>query len=323
MPPVIATSLSDPLYYLRNAEQVIKLCLRQYPHLLTPEERQHLQQFLQLTTASQALLVRLVMRKGTLFRTDKLNYHEVPNLMCALEELSAVGLATLLPAITLSELCQLTKREECRHLVQRLIKTELKANTRKADLIATLLSHYPTSEPQPLATWWPEASFQVIELRAAALFERLRLMFFGNLHQDWSEFVLTELGLQQFETVPLTPDSQPFQTRAEVDLYLTLQHLLARVNEGEAIADIYPLLPAPVHCEWLEYRRNKVLYQLGRIAERQLELSLALNLYEQSSHREAYIRTLRLLEKQHPPVRYLLKLGMHSVILSNLKRALS
>ena len=31
-----------------------------------------------------------------------------------------------------------------------------------------------------------------------ALCDRLRLMFFGNLRQDWAEFVLTELGLQRF-----------------------------------------------------------------------------------------------------------------------------
>lgn len=302
MPLVTTTSLADPLYYLRNAQQVIKLCLSQYSDLLTPSETQPLQQLLQLNTPSQALLVRLVMRKGTLFRTDKLSYTEVPDLTQALTLLSSLGLVSFEPELLLSELCHLAKREECLQLARLTIsETPFAASSRKGDLISALLTQAITDTAQPLTVWWPNAPFKIIELSCATLFDRLRLIFFGNLQQDWSEFVLTELGLQQFEPVALTPDSRPFHTRAEVDLYLTLQQLQNRVYEGEPIAHIQPLLPAPVACEWLEYRRNKVLYQLGREAERQQDLALALDLYQQSEHRQAQVRTLRLLEKQLSP----------------------
>ena len=36
-------------------------------------------------------------------------------------------------------------------------------------------------------------------LMAGEVCERFRLMFFGNLHQDWSEFVLADLGVFQYE----------------------------------------------------------------------------------------------------------------------------
>lgn len=302
MPLVTTTSLADPLYYLRNAQQVIKLCLSQYSDLLTPAETQPLQRLLQLNTPAQALLVRLVMRKGTLFRTDKLSYTEVPDLTQALTLLSSLGLVSFEPELLLSELCHLAKREECLQLARLTIsEISFAASSRKGDLVSALLTQAITDTAQPLAVWWPNAPFKIIELSCATLFDRLRLIFFGNLHQDWSEFVLTELGLQQFEPVALTPDSRPFHTRAEVDLYLTLQQLQNRVYEGEPIAHIQPLLPARVACEWLEYRRNKVLYQLGREAERQQDLALALDLYQQSEHREAQVRTLRLLEKQLSP----------------------
>ncbi|ART83175.1 VRR-NUC domain-containing protein [Oceanisphaera profunda] len=302
MPLVTATSLADPLYYLRNAQQVIELCLSQYSDLLTPGETQQLQQLLQLDTPAQALLVRLVMRKGTLFRTDKLSYTEVPDLSAALRLLSALGLVSLEPELLLSELCHLAKREECVALA-RLTTSEtlFAASSRKGDLVSALLEQATTDDLKTLAAWWPDAPFTVIQLSCASLFDRLRLMFFGNLRQDWSEFVLTELGLQQFEAMPLNSDSKPFQARAEVDLYLALQQLQSRVFNGEPIANIRPLLPAPVACEWIEYRRHKVLYQFGREAERQQDLSLALDLYQQSKHREAQVRTLRLLEKQLSP----------------------
>lgn len=302
MPLVTATSLADPLYYLRNAQQVIKLCLSQYTDLLTPAETQQLQQLLQLDTPAQALLVRLVMRKGTLFRTDKLSYTEAPDLTQALTLLSALGLVSLEPKLLLSELCHLAKREECLALARlRISDVTFAANSRKVDLVSALLEQATNDDLKPLAAWWPDAPFNLIQLSAAPLFDRLRLMFFGNLHQDWSEFVLTELGLQQFETMPLSADSKPFQKRAEVDLYLALQQLQSRVYNGEPIADIRPLLPKPIACEWIEYRRRKVLYQFGREAERQQDLALALDLYQQSEHKAAQVRTLRLLEKQLSP----------------------
>ncbi|GAB0152679.1 hypothetical protein [Marinobacterium sp. BA1] len=63
-----ASSLEDPLYYLRNAEQVIRLCLSRYADLISPDETRRLTRLLSLDESPRALLIRLVMRKGTLFR---------------------------------------------------------------------------------------------------------------------------------------------------------------------------------------------------------------------------------------------------------------
>ena len=57
---------------------------------------------------------------------------------------------------------------------------------------------------------------------AGEVCERFRLMFFGNLHQDWSEFVLADLGVFQYESVPFDAASRAFQSRADVDRYLAL-----------------------------------------------------------------------------------------------------
>ncbi|BBI59120.1 hypothetical protein HSBAA_04260 [Vreelandella sulfidaeris] len=68
--------------------------------------------------------------------------------------------------------------------------------------------------------------------------DRLRLMFFGNLRQDWAEFVLTALGLQRFETVPFTLQSRAFQARHEVDAYLALHRLRERLDTGELPSEL-------------------------------------------------------------------------------------
>jgi hypothetical protein len=266
------TSLDDPLYYLRNAEQVIRLCLSQYDDLLLADEVDALERLLSLDLPARALLIRMVMRKGTLFRNDALQYEEVPDLDKAITALADAGLVQAQPRLSLEALCQLSRRDECRALAQQLLPdATFAASSRKTDLVTTLLNafpdtqlqSFPDTQLQSIEDWWPQATFQVLELSCSDLFDRLRLMLLGNLYQSWSEFVLTELGIQQFEPVPLTDESRPFQSRAEVDLYLQLHQLRQRVAEGESIE--------------------------------------VLNLYRQSQHREAQRRALRIQEKLDPP----------------------
>lgn len=295
--PLLPTSLDDPLYYLRNAQQVIQLCLHQYTDLLLPEEIQQLKQLLSLDQPSQALLIRMVMRKGVLFRQDNLKYNEIPDLEAALQDLQSAGLVKDQPTVSLQALCDLCRREECLLLARhRHPEQSFSASMRKSDVVATLLEH--ALDEQSLHHWWPEAPFDLVQLSCDAVFDRLRLMFFGNLYQSWSEFVLTELGLQVFEPVELTSESRPFQNRGEVDLYLQLQHLRERVAAGEEIEAICSSLPKPMADNWLHYRYQKVLFQLGHEAERRQQIELALQLYQQSQHREARLRSLRVLEKR-------------------------
>src|SRR6202012_5673472 len=76
---------------------------------------------------------------------------------------------------------------------------------------------------RPLSAWHTQTTDCVLHVVIAPLCERLRLMFFGNLQQDWSEFVLADLGVFQYETVAFAPSSRAFQQREDVDGYLALQ----------------------------------------------------------------------------------------------------
>ena len=122
-------------------------------------------------------------------------------------------------------------------------------------------------------------------------------MFFGNLRQSWTDFVLVELGVQQFESVPFTSASRAFQQRAEVDCYLQMHACRERLDNGEPAVDVWPDVPGPVDNPWLTSRRDRLLLELGRQAERQGERELALEVWENSGHREARLKQLRLLER--------------------------
>ena len=299
---ILSIPLDEPLYYLYNAQQVIQLCLNQFDDLLSPEEAEILGSLLSLEETTQALLIRMVTRKGISFRTDNLKYDEIPDQAEAIQMLAATDLVDDQPFLSIKTLCDLCKKNECLQLAKQLLpESHFPASARKSDLVAELSESFCDEPAKPLKSWWPDAPFKVIQLKCNDLFDRLRLMFFGNLHQTWSEFVLTELGLQKFESVHLTAESRPFQNRTEVDLYLRLHRLQEQAAAGQSIELLCGSLPTPVDCHWLNYRRQRVLFELGREAERQRLIDLALDLYEQSQDYEAQLRTLRILEKREQP----------------------
>lgn len=327
-------SLDNPLYYLLNARQVIDWCLLHYRDLLLEEEIRLLETFLDLPNPAQGLLIRLIMRKGDLFRDDSLNYPEVGHdreLTIALEQLQATTLIHLNPSVSLPELTHLCRKPEALSLLKTchgrypLLERAPAAKHSKLQLIG-FAEHLSDRLPeentrQPLHLWWPQAPFRLIELHCSPLFERLRLMFFGNLYQSWSEFVLAELGIQTYETVDLSPQSRAFTQREMVDIYLTLyrvQQDIERIkgchessgwdvaltdleDQLEQLVTEYPEYlsdTATQRSDWLVRRYQKTCFQLGHFAERSGLSDLALSCYRRSQGDDAVIRRLRLMEKQ-------------------------
>ena len=290
-------SLDDPFYYLTNFRFVLTWVGERHADLLAADELAFLEQFERLPQASQALLVRMVMRKGELFRLSKLSYAEVGDSASAMAPLMSQGWVDSDPALSIDELFNQLRLAELRQALSVDIRAAgLSAASAKTVLFDTLASQL--NEPKRLCQWWPETNDPVLRLTVMETCDRLRLMFFGNLRQDWAEFVLTELGLQRFETVPFTPQSCAFQSRQEVDTYLALHRLRQRLDDGELPADLFPEMPPPVDNRWLATRRARLLLQLGREAERSGDAALALRLYSESASSEARIRQLRVLERQ-------------------------
>lgn len=71
------SALDDPFYYLNNFRTVLDWIGSRYDDLLQDEERAFLAAFAGLPREAQALLVRMVMRKGERFRESKLVYAEI------------------------------------------------------------------------------------------------------------------------------------------------------------------------------------------------------------------------------------------------------
>ena len=71
--PVTANPLDDPFYYLNNFMQVLDWLEQRFADVLSVDEQRFIHEFKRLPRESQALLVRMVMRKGVHFRASKLH----------------------------------------------------------------------------------------------------------------------------------------------------------------------------------------------------------------------------------------------------------
>ncbi|MFC4259718.1 VRR-NUC domain-containing protein [Marinobacter lacisalsi] len=292
-----AADLADPLYYLQNMETVVNWVRQNHSDLLTPEENHRLAGFVELSVSARALLTRMVMRTGELFRVDKLNYPELPDKeSVALAELTASDWVVAADHLRIDDLFRLFTLAELRPAFA-CILSDLghPRSLPKARMKALLSDHL--GDTVRLADWLPAHGDTVVSLAHMPLFDRIRLMFFGNLRQSWPDFVLVELGYQQYEEVTFTPESRAFQHRHEVDCYLEMHQCREQLDEGVPVADLWPQVPGPTDNTWLASRRDRLLLELGRQAERQGERELALAALAESTHREARLKQLRLLER--------------------------
>ena len=156
---------------------------------------------LALPFPARCALVRLFSRKGHWFRSDKINYQEIDDFPLQIERLSEQGFIRssnganeMRPSISCSELARdlLTKPE----LFQ--VFTDLVSNrsARKDVLLQQL--------PDETFYDFEQLPFVCIELLQPELIDLLLVLFFGNTHQDLSQFVLSDLGLNTFEPVTIS-----------------------------------------------------------------------------------------------------------------------
>lgn len=301
-------TLENPWYYLDNFEFVLKWIVQRYSDLLHPDEHEFIHAFMQAPQASRGLLVRMIMRKGSLFRASKLQYSEIGSTPMAAQALIEQGWVVNDPVLTLAELFNLLTKAELAVLFGPLLARMQAATANKSLQLELLQTHFPDARRFSL---WAQVdaavSFTdiVYKEQTEALTERLRLMFFGNLHQDWSEFVLSELGLLTYEKVIFSTSSRAFQSREDIDAYLHLHRCKERLTASIAtdntveLTDIRHAVGRRHESEWLESRRGKLLFQLGQRHERLGMWSDALTCYQDSDYPGARERRIRVLEREH------------------------
>lgn len=286
--------LDNPFYYLENFRQVLSWITQRYDDLLDESERRFIETFTQLPTTAQGLLVRMAMRKGTLFRASKLSYEEIGDPIQAVGPLLELGWVDDRPALGLGELFQLLRKDE---LSQCFKAHGVKNSERKEQWLERLTPLH--AAPQTLEQWHGSLPDTVFCLKIMPLCDRLRLLYFGNLYQEWSEFVLADLGIYRYEKVEFSADSRAINAREDIDVCLQLHACREALESSLALHELAEQAIA-VQCRspWLQMRRAKLLFRIGQQAERVQDWPLALSVYRQSDYPGARSRQIRVLERK-------------------------
>jgi len=267
---------------------------------------------------AQCLYVRLALRRGPLFRTDKLRYTEVSDLAAAIDELLGAGLLQVCDAVLP---CLL--RDELKQIVRRL---GIEVGQQRRD---DILTHLEASlRAHALAAALPLRVVSVIGLEVVKV---LKLLFFGYLRQDFTEFVLRDLGVAPFEDYPIGTAASLFDSRSTVDWILLLREFseASRVvvqtrdvrlicGFADALSDVCAG-PEPARladgasrretCNPVETQADdlrvpnddlylgRILHRVARELERVGALAEAAGLYERTPHEPARERLVRLRVK--------------------------
>ncbi|PAU58559.1 VRR-NUC domain-containing protein [Pseudomonas sp. PICF141] len=291
--PVIVKPLDDPFYYLNNFMQVLDWLEHRYADVLSIEEQAFIRDFNLLPRESQALLVRLVMRKGVHFRAGKLSYVEIGDIDSAATPLLASGWLDEQSPLHIEDVFEVLLKAEILQCFGSVID---QPKGKKTDWLPVLSEQFPHAHS--FAQWCPALNDRLFSLTVMGLCDRLRLMFFGNLYQDWSEFVLADLGIFTYEKVEFCAESRGLRSREDVDACLFLHSCQQRFEAGEDVADIVEQINGlQLDNPWLQKRRGKLLFQIGQHCERVADFSTALNLYRQCAYPGARLRLIRVLER--------------------------
>ncbi|ALK96709.1 nuclease [Massilia sp. WF1] len=293
--------LENEFYYLDNFQRVLDWIAQRYADLLDDEERSFIDAFARLSRPSQALFVRMVMRKGSLFRASKLNYPEIGCPLAAAQELLPTGWIVSDPTLAIDELFDLLVKPE---ILEAFALSGPLKSARKPDQLEALREQH--REPRPFSQWYEGCADTVFAIRSKPLCDRLRLIFFGNLHQDWTEFVLSDLGLFRYEQVEFSEASRGFRSRQDIEHYLQLHACRERFDalepgSEELHEEIQAVLgDLPRHSfgnDWLDSRREKLLFRIGQRLEKDKHWEAAHAVYAGCRFPGARSRAMRVLEK--------------------------
>ncbi len=204
-----------PDYYWRHFHTIVDTAVAFHSHLFLDEELAAVRSLLDLPGPARQLYVRLLNRRGELFRASKLSYPEIGDLDEPLARLERAGFVQIDPPEVFedgSALAALTVPE------LRRIAASLDLDTRGRR--AEVLERLGGADADAVAAHLAEADHFIRQL-GFNTFLLAQVVFFGNRHQDHTAFVLTDLELSAYEDYPVSRDAPRFPDRGALAEYLT------------------------------------------------------------------------------------------------------
>ncbi len=119
----------------------------------------------------------------------------------------------------------------------------------------------------------------LLQLRHRDEYLLCQMLFFGNLNQSMTDFVLNDLGLNQFENYPIDPEHRPYRSNIEIRQHWLLYQLQALFElcdsaDLQTAARTGRMIPDDIDQQAPGFRKSERLrYECARQLERQGDLN--------------------------------------------------
>jgi len=283
-------------YYLDNVLTLFDHVERVYADLLEPGQTAFLEQFGALGDDAKKLYIRLLNRSHDWFRRGKLNYPEIGSIDAAIDELALCGYlevnadidrAILIPLFTRPELLELMDDKTGLNKLKRAELEAILFDQDDNDFFARL------KQQDDLLRVMHQDEYQICQM-----------LFFGNLNQSMTDFVLRDLGLYQFESYSIDPEHRPYRSRVEIQQHWLLHQLetsidLPATSDSALLLEYFDMIPADIASDSPAYsKRERIGYEIARQLERSGDLHNAIALYRQCFLAPSRERIARIYAQQ-------------------------
>jgi hypothetical protein len=282
-------------YYLDNVLILFEHVESLYRDIMPETDLEFLESFSGLTTNAKRLYIRLLNRSHVLFRLSKLNYTEIVSIPAAMEELNAQDFLEVDFALERADLIRLFNKSEL--LSSHPQKTRLQKINR-SELDVLLLE----SEEEYFLQL--QASDQFIQVSRKECYQLCQMLFFGNLNQSMTDFVLRDLGLNRYEDYGINPQNRPYKSELEIRQHWLLFQLnlileAADSDDVDSLITCFEAVPIDVDSDSVLYRHcERIKYQVARQLERLQQYELAMDYYNQCRLPPRRERMVRILSHQ-------------------------
>lgn len=295
-----------PKYYLTYFDYLVQFVQNMYGPLLTEEEIRFISDYHELPEDARCLFIRMSNRRGLFFKPELFVYPEIDDIAAALEHLVARGFAAPpdpLDGTAVAPMLSILTKANLMEVTAELKPVIMPSKTiKKPDLVRWLTFEYDARQLIEAAL----ARFDMVGVGFSSEVSLLKFLFFGNRHDDMTEFVIRDLGHVRFQSFDEEAFSQKFSTRKEIDDALTVSFL------QEAYQQMITTQPPEEVFDWLIHNYTELEVRLAESAKPALARLVlkaagwmerykmpvqALELYQLTTHAPARERKARLLHK--------------------------
>lgn len=226
-PIQIAKPLSQH-YYHENFNELIEFVSDNYWQLLDHREKHFFNAYQSIGKSAQQLYCRLLMRKRDHIRVSKTVYPEINHVADALTELVDQEFCSHADSNNVQNWAGLFNREEMQSalpVTAPTLRNQWLSDSAEACEILSQKDLFGCSPVDLLLQ-----TDTVFRVEHKDTFINFQLLFFGDLYQDISAFVLRDLGFTRYETTLHRDLPLPFSSRAQL---LAHRHYYTSIDNYE------------------------------------------------------------------------------------------